>query len=82
VVVTAAHVQDRVGADSVLVCLRHPFSRWRCIWADQAYTGDRLTWVGSLRPWRKIRLDMVKRPEGAHGFLLLPKRWVVESSPR
>jgi putative transposase len=21
---------------------------------------------------------MVKRPEGAHGFLLLPKRWVVE----
>ena len=31
-----------------------------------------------LRPWRKVRLEIVKRPEGTHGFLLLPKRWVVE----
>ena len=31
-----------------------------------------------MRPWRKIRLDIVKRPEGIKGFLLLPKRWIVE----
>jgi putative transposase len=78
VVVTAANVQDRAGAESLLACLQHKFSRLRCIWADQAYTGDLGTWVWSLRPWRKIRLDIVKRPEGARGFLLLPKRWVVE----
>ena len=32
----------------------------------------------ALRPWRKVRLDIVKRPEGVKGFLLLPKRWIVE----
>ena len=77
-VVTAANVHDRAGAESLLACLQHQCSRLRCIWADQAYTGDLGTWVWSLRPWRKIRLDIVKRPEGARGFLLLPNRWVVE----
>ena len=76
--VTAASVQDRDGALSLLEVLRHHFSRVRVIWADQAYTGDLSTWVWLLRPWRKVRLDMVKRPEGIKGFLLLPKRWIVE----
>ena len=62
----------------LLAILRHKFSRLRLIWADQAYTGDLIAWVWSLRPWRKVRLDIVKRPEGTKGFLLLPKRWVVE----
>jgi transposase len=78
VVVTGAHVQDRVAAERLLTCLRHKFSRLRGIWADQASTGDLAPWLWSLRPWRKIRLAVVKRPEGIHGFLLLPKRWVVE----
>lgn len=77
-VVTAAHVQDRDGAMSVLDVLRHHLSRLRVIWADQAYTGDLIAWVWALRPWRKVRLEIVKRPEGIKGFLLLPKRWIVE----
>jgi putative transposase len=28
--------------------------------------------------WRKLRLEIVSRPEGVKGFVLLPKRWVVE----
>ena len=76
--VTAANVQDREGAESLLECLRHQFSRMRCIWADQAYTGDLIAWVWGLRPWRKVFLEIVKRPEGTKGFLLLPKRWMVE----
>jgi putative transposase len=78
VVVTAASVQDRDGAMSMLASLRHRFSRMRRIWADQAYSGDLVTWLWGLRPWRKIRLEIVKRPEGIKGFLLLPKRWIVE----
>jgi putative transposase len=78
VVVTAANVPDRAGAESLRACLPHQCSRVRCMWADQADTGDLVTWVWGLRPWRKVRLDMVKRPEGTHGFLLLPNRWVVE----
>ncbi len=76
--VTAASVQDRDGAMSLLVALRHRFSRLRVIWADQAYAGELIAWVWGLRPWRKVRLEIVKRPDGIKGFLLLPKRWIVE----
>jgi putative transposase len=78
VVVTAANVQDRDGAMLLLDVLRCKFSRLRLIWADQAYGGELLAWVWGLRPWRKGRLASVKRPEGTKGFLLLPKRWIVE----
>ena len=77
-VVTAASVHDRDGAMSLLDGLRHRFPRLRVIWADQAYAGERIAWVWKLRPWRNVRLDIVKRPEGVKGFLLLPKRWIVE----
>jgi putative transposase len=78
VVVTAADVQDRVGATSLLDVLRHRFARLCVIWADQAYAGDLIAWVWALRPRRRVRLEIVKRPEGIKGFLLLPKRWIVE----
>jgi putative transposase len=78
VVVTAASVQDRDGAMSLLDVLRHRFARLRVIWADQAYAGELIMWVWRLRPWRHVRLEIVKRPEGIKGFLLLPKRWIVE----
>jgi putative transposase len=78
VVVTAASVQDRDGAMSLLDVLRHRFARLRVIWADQAYAGELVAWVWGLRPRRHVRLEIVKRPEGIKGFLLLPKRWIVE----
>jgi putative transposase len=78
VAVTAASVQARDGAMPLVAILRARFSRLRLIWADQAYAGDLTAWRWALRPWRKICLDMVKRPEGTKGFLLLPKRWIVE----
>jgi putative transposase len=78
VVVTAASVQDRDGAMDLLDILGSKFSRLRLIWADRAYTGDLGAWLWGLRPWRKVRLEVVKRLEGTKGFLLLPKRWVVE----
>jgi putative transposase len=77
-VVTAASVQDRDGATSLLDVLRHRFARLRVIWADQAYAGEFIAWVWALRPWRRVRLEIVKRPDGLKGFLLLPKRWIVE----
>jgi putative transposase len=78
VVVTAASVQDRDGAKRLLEVLRHQFSRLRLIWADGAYGGELLAWVWALRPWRKVRLEIVKRPKGVKGFQLLPWRWIVE----
>jgi putative transposase len=78
VVVTAARVQDRDGAKSLLKVLRHQVSRLRLIWADGADGGERLAWVWARRPWRKVRLEIVKRPTGVKGFQLLPWRWIVE----
>jgi putative transposase len=78
VAVTAASVQDPDGARAVLAVLRHHCSRLRLLWADQAYRGDLSAWLWGLRPWRNVRLEIVKRPEGTTGFLLLPKRWIVE----
>ena len=77
-VVTAARVQDRDGARTVVEVLRHQFTRVRLIWADGAYTGDLAAWLWALRPWRKVRLEVVKRPKGTKGFQVLPWRWIVE----
>jgi putative transposase len=78
VVVTAASVQDRDGAKSVLDVLRHRFTRVRLIWADGAYAGDLAAWLWALRPWRNVRLEIVKQPKGRKGFQVLPWRWIVE----
>ena len=77
-VVHAAHIQDRDGAKLVRARLNHKFSRWRCMWAEGGYAGQLVAWVRGLRVGRKLRLEIVSRPEGTKGFLLLPKRWVVE----
>jgi putative transposase len=78
VVVTGANVQDRDGAKSLLAVLRHQFSRVRHIWADGAYTGPLVDWVRDLRPHRPIRLEITKRSDHRKGFVVIPKRWVVE----
>jgi putative transposase len=78
VVVTAASVQDRDGAKPLLDILRHQFSRLRHIWADGAYAGPLVDWVRALRPRRPIRLEITKRSDTFKGFVVIPKRWIVE----
>jgi putative transposase len=78
VIVTRADVQDRDGARSLLRILRHRFTRLRLIWAANAYTGFLITWLYWLRPRHRVRLEIIKRSDQAKGFVLLPKRWVVE----
>ena len=78
VVVTAANVQDRNGAQLLLSPLAQQFRRLRLIWADGAYAGQLETWTRGLRKWGKLRLDIVRRPKGQKGFVVLPWRWRVE----
>lgn len=78
VVVTAASVPDRDGANSVLAVLRHKCSRLRPIWADGADVGPLVGWVGTLRLHRPIRVEMTKRADRVKGFVVIPKRWMVE----
>ena len=75
VVVTAASVQDRDGAKLVLKKVKAQFSRLQLLWADGAYKGSLIDWVKAQCGWV---LQIVTRPKGSKGFVLLARRWVVE----
>jgi len=44
-------------------------------YVDQGYTGEDAEQAAAAAG---IKLEVVKRPEGTKGFVLLPRRWVVE----
>ena len=46
-------------------------------YVDQGYTGDK---AAEAAQERGITLEVVKLPEAKRGFVLLPRRWVVERS--
>ncbi len=76
VVVHPASVQDRDGAKLVLAQLAlGGFARLQLLWADGGYAGQLVDWVQERWRWA---LAIVKRAEGATGFVVLPKRWIVE----
>ena len=75
VAVHAASVQDRDGAKPVLEKLRGGFPRLRLIWAGGGYAGRLVEWVKERAGWT---LGIVKRSDAAAGFVVLPRRWVVE----
>ena len=74
--VHAANIQDRDGAPGVLASIRHAFPWLRHVFADGAYAGPKLE--AALKRIGRWTLEIVKRPDGAQGFDVLPRRWVVE----
>lgn len=79
VVVTSAAVDDAAAAPHVLERLTaEEFPRLRVIWADSKDHNHQLrAWVES-DPARLWSIEVKKRPRDVKGFVLLPKRWVVE----
>jgi putative transposase len=79
VFVSSAALDDAVAAPQVLQHLGlATYPRWEVIWADSKYHNHGLNaWITteSTGHWR---LEVVRRPEGSQGFVLVPKRWVVE----
>lgn len=77
--VVAANVPEREGAKQLLNKVnqdRERFPRLARIWVDGGFSGqDFMRWVIDTFRWI---LETVLRPQGAKGFVLLPKRWVVE----
>lgn len=71
----AANVQDRDGARLVLARLVGRFPRLWVIWADGGYAGQLLIWALVVGGWA---VELVRKPEGAATFAVLPKRWTVE----
>jgi putative transposase len=74
--VTPAGTQDRDGACRLLAGLKPREPRLARIWADGAYSGRALAeWCEECGGWT---LEVVKKRDGAEGFEVLPRRWVVE----
>lgn len=76
VVVHPASIQDAAGAKLVLVEAAAPgaFPRLQHVWVDGAYPGA----VAFAASYAGITLEVVSRPAGAKGFVVVPRRWVVE----
>jgi putative transposase len=74
VVVHAASMSDTEGALDVAARLRGHFPRLQRIWADQGYKETMIRWF-----WQHLQVivEVVRRASGS-GFVVQPKRWVVE----
>jgi putative transposase len=77
VMVTAGDVPDAEAARMLFNRLTpHQLRRLKVIWADSAYERFELPqWV---RQHKRFELVLVHRPDGVKGWVLLPRRWVVE----
>jgi transposase len=76
--VTSADEQDR--AQVGILCERVQPATGETVqlaYVDQGYTGEAPAEAAQLQG---IRLEVVKLPEAKRGFVLLPRRWVVERS--
>ena len=77
VLVQAASVQDPVGAAPVLTEAKANAPQLQRLWADARYQGPL---VATAAAARGLPVEVVRAPPGIKGFVVLPRRWVVERS--
>ena len=74
--VVGADWSEQQGARELLAALLPRWPRLRKLWADQGYRG--------LEEWLQreygVELEIVTRAPEQRGFVVLPRRWVVERS--
>ena len=74
--VTAANEQDRAQVGALAQALQEATGEnVELAYVDQGYTGEK---PAAAAPAHGRRLEVVKHHEAKHGFVLLPRRWVVE----
>jgi len=75
-IVHSAGVQDRDGAALVLDKIRRRFPWLELVWADGGYNARQVKDAAAKSPG--LRVEIVKRTDDVKGFVVLPRRWVVE----
>jgi transposase len=76
--VTPAHAQDRAQVAQLTAQVQEVTAEAiEVAFVDQGYTGDQPAQDAASHG---IHLEVVKLPEAKNGFVLLPRRWVVERS--
>jgi transposase len=71
-----ANIQDRDGAPNVVADTKESFPTLAHLFADGGYAGQKLE--AALHDMDGPTIEIVKRPDGAKGFVLIARRWVVE----
>ena len=72
--VTSARVADGKGAMLAVAKAQDAAPTLELLWADSAYQGFAAFAAAVFR----LVVSIMSRPAGAVGFVLIPKRWVVE----
>jgi len=76
--VTAADEQDRAQVEKLAEAVQEiTGDTIELAYVDQGYTGDNAAQAAEKHG---VRLEVVKHTEAKRGFVLLPRRWVVERS--
>lgn len=76
-VVHAADLQDRDGGELVMATLFGMCPFLLKLYADGGYQGP-LFRTAVKKVMKQVNVEIVKRSDTVKGFVLLPKRWVVE----
>jgi transposase len=74
--VTPASVQDRDGCLPLLRQVRRLFVFLKRLFADGSYSGIEM--AAAVKRVGGMKLEVVTRSDQARGFVVLPKRWIVE----
>jgi transposase len=69
-------IQDRDSAVPLLASIRRLYPWLRHVFVDGGYAGQKL--VAAMSNLGSWTLQIVKRSDAAKGFVVLPRRWVVE----
>lgn len=78
-IVHGGDIQDRDGGVMLLETLFGRFPFLEKLFADSAYQGPIFA-GGAAKILSRLEVEIVKRSDCAKGFVLLPKRWIVERS--
>jgi transposase len=74
-IVHPADIQDRDGGVLVMATLLGTFPFLKTLFADSGYQGPKFAkGLANVLPY----LEIVKRSDQISGFVILPKRWIVE----
>src|ERR1700682_5663498 len=76
-IVHPADIQDRDGGVLVMATLFGMFPFLKTLFADSGYQGPKFAKaLGKVLP--HLNIEIVKRSDRVSGFVVLPKRWIVE----
>jgi transposase len=75
VLVTGAHVQDRIAGRLLVWILHTVFPTVRHLWADSGYAGKLVDYAATTLG---ITVQIVAKLAGQTTFIVLPRRWCVE----